>query len=152
VANFDIADKLTSVNEGGYANDPSDRGGETWKGIARKMHPDWQGWVLIDWYKKHPKFPSVLNESPKLEEDRKAFYKRNFWDIVRGDEINFQEIANQMYDDAVNTGPSSAIKKAQNVVFGLTEDEKEKAYMIKNLGITYGRMDLLTLNKINLVK
>lgn len=150
MANFEIADKLTSINEGGYANDHADRGGETWKGIARKMHPTWEGWSLIDWYKKHPKFPSVLDASVRLKELRNKFYKTNFWDQIRGDEIEFQEIANQIYDDAVNTGVSSAIKKAQNAAFGLVENNDERNYMLKNLGITYGKMDIITLNKINL--
>jgi lysozyme family protein len=152
MASFEIADKLTSINEGGYANDGSDRGGETWKGIARKMHPQWEGWSFVDWYKKHPGFPSVLNKSDRLEELRKSFYKINFWDQIKGDELLFQEIANQIYDDAVNTSPVPAIRKAQNAAFGLSEDLKEKDYMIKNIGITYGKMDTVTLNKLNLVK
>jgi lysozyme family protein len=151
MANFDTADKLTSINEGGYANDSADRGGETWKGIARNMHPEWQGWPLVDWYKKDPKFPGVLGTSVRLEQLRKDFYKTNFWDIIKGDELLFQEIANQIYDDAVLTGTSSAIKKAQNSAFGLADEPKERDYMIKNIGITYGKMDIITLKKINLL-
>jgi lysozyme family protein len=151
MANFDIADKLTSKAEGGYANDPDDRGGETWKGIARKMHPEWEGWALVDWYKKDPRFPEIMNTSVRLELLRKDFYKKNFWDQIKGDELFFQEIANQIYDDAVNTNYGPAIKKAQNSAFGLADDPKERDYMIKNIGITYGKMDILTLKKINLL-
>lgn len=35
-------------HEGGYVNDPDDKGGETYKGIARKFNPDWKGWKIID--------------------------------------------------------------------------------------------------------
>lgn len=31
------------IHEGGYSNDPIDLGGETYKGIARNAHPNWQG-------------------------------------------------------------------------------------------------------------
>ncbi|RYD50653.1 MAG: hypothetical protein EOP52_13405, partial [Sphingobacteriales bacterium] len=35
MADFLTAYKRTAVAEGGYANDPDDLGGETYKGIAR---------------------------------------------------------------------------------------------------------------------
>jgi lysozyme family protein len=151
MADFKKAYDLTSVYEGGYANDRADRGGETWKGIARNMHPSWEGWSVIDELKKDSRFPAILRSNESLEAMVQAFYKKIFWDAIRGDEIIFQEIANTIYDDAVNTGIASAIKKAQNVVFGLVNDDKEKMYMIKNLGIQYGTMDSITLKKLNLV-
>lgn len=53
MANFKIAlDKVLS-REGGYINDPDDKGGETYKGISRKYNPDWKGWRIIDNTKKN---------------------------------------------------------------------------------------------------
>ena len=48
-----MADFLTAYAplaryEGGWCNDPADRGGETYAGIARNFFPAWPGWALID--------------------------------------------------------------------------------------------------------
>ena len=39
-------------HEGYYANVEGDRGGETYMGVARNLHPDWEGWKYIDAYKE----------------------------------------------------------------------------------------------------
>lgn len=39
-------------HEGGYANHPADKGGETYRGISRKANPDWVGWKYIDEVKR----------------------------------------------------------------------------------------------------
>ena len=41
MAEFSEAFTQTAAHEGGYSNDPLDRGGETYRGIARVHHPDW---------------------------------------------------------------------------------------------------------------
>ena len=45
---FEKALTVILRNEGGYANDPNDQGGETYKGISRKFHPGWEGWKIVD--------------------------------------------------------------------------------------------------------
>ena len=45
---FKEAYKKTVANEGYLSNNPNDRGGMTWKGIARNVHPNWAGWKEID--------------------------------------------------------------------------------------------------------
>ncbi|MDR1034997.1 MAG: hypothetical protein LBT40_00015 [Deltaproteobacteria bacterium] len=32
--------------EGGWANNPADSGGETFRGIARNFHKSWPGWAI----------------------------------------------------------------------------------------------------------
>ena len=44
------------------------------------------------------------------------FYKQEFWDKMRGDEIREQEIANSIFNFGVNAGMSMAVKLAQLVV------------------------------------
>lgn len=39
---------LITENEGGWVNDKDDKGGETYKGVARNFHPNWKGWKTID--------------------------------------------------------------------------------------------------------
>ena len=51
MADFEIAYGETEIREGGYVNDPADRGGETHRGVARKFHPKWPGWKIVDKYK-----------------------------------------------------------------------------------------------------
>ena len=51
MADFSKAIPKLLKKEGGYVNNPADRGGETYKGIARKYHKSAFMWTLIDRYK-----------------------------------------------------------------------------------------------------
>ena len=51
----------------------------------------------------------------------RRFYRVNFWDRVRGDDITSQSIARSLFDFAVNAGDKVAIKLAQ-IVIGVTPD------------------------------
>ena len=132
MAQFEVAYAKTSRNEGGYANNLKDRGGETFHGIARKFWPMWTGWVLID--AERSKFPSdihnyknwkqvdkVLESVPRLKELVRSFYKANFWDDIEGDRISSQDVANTLYDWAVNSSEGSPAKAIQWIV-GATQD------------------------------
>ena len=44
--------KKTLKYEGGYVNDKDDRGGETYRGVSRRYHPNWSGWKIVDEYKQ----------------------------------------------------------------------------------------------------
>ena len=96
-------------NEGGYVNHKvkGDRGGQTYAGIARAFHSDWQGWQLID---------AGDLESDQLITFVMAFYRENFWDRLKASAINSQEIAESLFDFSVNTGVRTAVKLAQIVV------------------------------------
>jgi len=106
----------TMKAEGGYANDPADPGGETYKGIARKMNSKWDGWVLVDRMKKDKSFPANLDSNSQLQESIKTFYEVNYWDKIRGDEIKNQDIAESIFDFAVNAGTITSAKLAQITV------------------------------------
>lgn len=121
MANFDIAIKDTLTNEGisknmGYVNDPSDHGGETIAGIARKFHPNNPIWALVDNAKKSNNFPGNLQNIPNILNTIKSFYRINYWNKVRGDELKSQDIANLLMDKAVLEGYIAAIKRAQSIV------------------------------------
>jgi hypothetical protein len=112
MADFNPAFEKMICDEGGYqlTNIPGDRGGQTYAGIARKPNPDWAGWQFID----RKDFGSA---TPLVRE----FYKFNFWDRVRGDDITNQAIAETIFNFAVNTGVRVASKLAQLIV-GTTPD------------------------------
>lgn len=122
MADYKIAIKDTLQAEGaynskfGYVNDKDDSGGETVAGVARKFHPLWEGWKIIDSLKKHPRFPYNLKDSSELNELVISFYKHEFWDKIGGDLINSQNIANMLLKSAVHEGFVSAIKRAESIV------------------------------------
>lgn len=146
-----LAHKEVMKNEGGYANDPDDRGGETYKGIARKKHPEWVGWILVDVIKrqKPENLNGALESNLTLQSQVLSFYKSEFWDVFKGDRIISQNVAESIYDSATNNGPETAVKLVQNVAFSLPNQSTAKAAKIKDLDILYGFMDYKTLNKIN---
>lgn len=127
MANFAISQGRTRKFEGGYANNPSDRGGETYAGIARNFWKSWGGWKQVDAAKKQlgnldftklpnwKKVDALLKSNVELEHSVDAFYKENFWAPIRGDELP-QLLANNMYDTAVNSGPERAIKLLQEAL------------------------------------
>lgn len=134
MANFERAYHKTAAFEGGYANHPNDKGGETYKGIARNMWPKWEGWKIIDRYKGSPisskSMTKVLGGNVELDDLVEAFYRANFWKPIMGDEISNQLIADNIYDFAVNSGVSRAVKYAQRIV-GTVEDGVMGAKTIK---------------------
>ena len=104
------------LTEGGYVNDPSDNGGETYRGIARKFWPSWGGWSVIDQAKKTPNWKAGLKNNSTLNEMVVIFYRTNFWVKIGGDYIKDQDIAYMLVDTAVLEGIKPAIKKAQEIV------------------------------------
>lgn len=110
----------TMGNEGGYANNPADVGGETYKGIARTYWPKWQGWRLVDGVKalltpqphygteSYRNWVKYLNgklaELNQLQAAVVEFYRVNFWQAHRLGEISDKAAAKWIYDHVVNAG------------------------------------------------
>ena len=132
MANFSIAYKRTKPFEGGYANNPADRGGETYKGIARNFHKNWSGWKVVDAYKKQAGFPKNMDKDLSLEKSVESFYKANFWNAIKGDQIRSQKIANNYYDMAVNAGVAGATKIMQRTL-KLKQDGKVTQSLIDEI-------------------
>ncbi len=116
MANFQKALNRVLLHEGGYVNDPDDRGGETYKGIARNIHPKWTGWLVIDSRKILSNFPGVLDELPQLQQLVAKFYYENFWLTIQGDRINSQLIAESIFDFCVNAGIRTGVSIAQHAI------------------------------------
>lgn len=116
MADFTQAFQLVIAHEGGYVNDPDDPGGETYKGVARKIHSKWDGWTKIDMLKRQQAFPANLDRDVDLQQDIVDFYHLNYWDRIKGDDILNQDIANSVFDFAVNAGVSTSASLAQMVI------------------------------------
>ena len=111
MADFDVAFSRTMKAEGGYklTNDPVDLGGMTYAGIARNKHPKWSGWLFVD-----------RGDIPPTDMVREL-YTAEFWMPIKGNSIFDQEIANSIYDFAVNAGVGVAVNLAQ-IVAGVQAD------------------------------
>ena len=111
MSNFAPAFERMIVNEGGYVltNDPRDRGGMTYAGIARRSNPDWPGWVEVD-----------QGRQPDAQQVRNLYFAR-YWAPLRLDDVHDQHIARSIFDFAVNAGTGTAAKLAQ-IVVGATPD------------------------------
>ncbi len=116
MSDFNKAFEIILQNEGGFVfhEIEGDLGGATYAGISYKNFPDWKGWNLIDKNKKYQE-TSELTQS-ELTQLVKDFYKINFWDKIKGDEIRNQKIAIDICDFAVNAGVKTAIRFVQQIL------------------------------------
>jgi len=96
---FDEAFTRLLGHEGGYVNDPADPGGETNWGISKRSYPQ-------------------LNIKGLTKEAAMVIYHTDFWQPLAdaAPAIKFQ-----VFDFAVNSGISTAIRKLQ-VVVGVADD------------------------------
>jgi len=99
MAQFEPAARKVMALEGGYVNDPNDRGGETKFGISKRRYPN--------------EDIRNLTEARALE-----LYRRDFWPPVYG-QITYQAIADKVYDLAVNAGPKRAHELLQRAAVNL---------------------------------
>jgi lysozyme family protein len=111
MADFIPAFERMIIREGGYklTNDPVDKGGQTFAGIARTRNPGWAGWAIVD-----------AGGTPQADLVR-GFYRANFWTSARLEEVKDQRIAETIFDFGVNAGTGTAAKLAQ-VAVGATPD------------------------------
>jgi lysozyme family protein len=97
----------TIKKEGGYVNDPTDRGGETKYGISKRSYPN-------------------LDIAGLSASDAMEIYFRDFWVKPGIKAISDDRVAAKIFDLAVNMGHVAAItilQRAANVFgFGLSED------------------------------
>ena len=111
---FEDAFKIVLDFEGGYVNDPADRGGETNYGITYNTLNDAKnkGWIPFN----------VTIQNIQLEH-AKIIYKKGYWDAVQADSLP-HPLDLIMFDSAINHGPSVAVKllqKSLNTLLPYTE-------------------------------
>ena len=100
MAYFSIAFKETLELEGGYVNDKYDKGGETMYGITSRV-------ARANGYSgPMDKIPQIVAED---------IYHKNYWKPLKLDEFP-QEVANKVFDTAVNCGAGTAGKLFQKAI------------------------------------
>lgn len=121
MADFKQAFKKIIFNEGGYANDPDDAGGETYMGISRRAHPNAIIWKHVDAvtakYKTAKEINANLKDNAELNKEIEAIYKSDYWNVFNLDNEKSQRLATQIFDDAVNRGVNAtkaAINRVRN--------------------------------------
>jgi len=92
--------------EGGWGNDPHDRGGETFRGISRVHHPEWEGWPLID---------SGMRDTSDLDLMVGDFYEHEYWQPAHCYELP-EPLDLVVFDYAVHSGIKRAVKALQSAV------------------------------------
>lgn len=116
MADFNLALSKVLTHEGYYSQIQKDRGGETYCGISRVNHPDWDGWTAVDKFKSEfgqPQWGQQIHDADKFVEE---FYRKAFWNQILGDKIENQYVANLIFDASVNLGVKGSVLIAQEVL------------------------------------
>ena len=139
-----MADFLTAYAplaryEGGLCNDPADRGGETYAGIARNFFPAWPGWALIDAARAHPSFQQgaaafsrYLSALPDLSDAVRDWYRTDWWERLGLGTLP-QALANEIFEQAVNLGKGGAGRLLQRVINAFNWDKAGKKPLFPDL-------------------
>ena len=99
---FDQAVDVILKHEGGLVDNPNDPGGITNFGISKRSYPE------VDIYNL-------------TKEKAKEIYERDFWHPLNLYMIDNANICLELFDFAVNAGPSRSVKMAQKLA-GTKED------------------------------
>lgn len=109
VSNWDKAFSEVIRSEGGYVNDPHDRGGETNLGVTKAAWADYMGRPIADGEMKSLTTVMV-----------KPFYKKLYWDRCKCDSLP-NGIDYAVFDFGVNAGTGTSAKLLQRIV-GVPDD------------------------------
>lgn len=100
--------------EGGYVNNPNDKGGCTNKGITLKTFNKYYG---VPYHRE-----LCCGDLRQIKDEQvEHIYKDGYWDKCKANYINSQRIANLLVDMAVNSGVKRAVRLMQEIV-GVTQD------------------------------
>lgn len=109
--NFKVSLKEVLKHEGGWSDHPSDPGGATMKGVT------------LATFRAYVKPKGTKDDLRKITDAQlETVYRRQYWDKVHGAELP-DGVDFAVFDYAVNSGPSKAVKDLQKVV-GVSQDGK----------------------------
>jgi len=101
------------ASEGGYSDNPLDPGGPTNLGITQKTLAAYRG-ISPSWK------ITAADVKSLTKAEAEAIYNRNYWSVIHGDDLP-AGIDYCVFDYAVNSGPSRAVKALQ-AALSLTQD------------------------------
>lgn len=128
--NFEASLVYLFQNEGGYVDDPADRGGPTRFGITLKLLERWRKKNLL---------PAEIQNLTK--EEAAQIYKAEYWDTLLLDEVKDFRVACAMFDLGVVRGIGVSARYAQEACCQI-------AYQIK-IDKAVGPATIAALNFVN---
>lgn len=105
MADFDKAFAYLTPLEGGYANDPADRGGATKYGISLRFYRE-----NVDQYATEEDIQALDLVTAK------NLYQDFFWDPLGLDRLDSQPVANRVFALAVHAGLRPAVRVLQRAL------------------------------------
>jgi lysozyme family protein len=105
IQNYPACLAFTLQFEGGYVNHPRDPGGETNRGVTKRVYDAYRA-------RKGRPIQSVRNIS---ESEVQEIYRRQYWDAVRGDDLP-KGVDACVFDLAVNSGTGRAARMLQQAL------------------------------------
>jgi len=133
--NFKIAFKEIIGVEGGYVNNPNDKGGETKYGISKRAYPN------LD----------IKNLTLKKAEE---IYYNDYWLALKLDYVKDLKVSLELFDTGVNMGVKTASKMFQEALNLLNRNERNFPDLIVdgNIGVktisAYDKVDKAILLKV----
>lgn len=123
---LDILYRLEFSNEHNVLEQNATEDGWTFMGIYQGAHPNLDLWKAIrqkmQQYNGDMKLVgAMMYNNATVRETVEAFYKKEFWDKARLDDVYSQQIANEIFIAGVNMGMKKAITMAQRLV-GVSTD------------------------------
>lgn len=126
---FDLAVQETLESEGVFSNDQYDAGGKTMYGITDQV-------ATANGY-----------DVTKLTKDQAIdIYRKQYWNAVHGDDIQCQGIALILFDLAVNSGQGTAIKRLQDSLNLMNDNQNDWSNMVVD-----GGMGPVTIHALNVL-
>jgi lysozyme family protein len=135
---FETAYKQTAKFEAGYANDPRDPGGETFRGISRVSHPNWDGWPIVDQIKRElderygfiswtrmsswKKVDVAAAKRPALTRLVSDYYEREFYRPILAWGLA-ERVTDKLFDINVNISPKNSNKILQRAINAISKTQ-----------------------------
>ena len=108
--NYDHCLGLILHHEGGYVNHPKDPGGETNKGITKRVYEDWC--IEQDLFQKEMKDLRISDVAP--------IYRQNYWDRLKADALP-HGVDLCVFDMGVNAGTGRGARFLQKCVGAVSD-------------------------------
>lgn len=134
MAIFDPAFTKTLGLEGGYTNNPKDKGGPT-------------KWGITEAEARNYGYTGDMKDLPV--ETAKLIYKSNYWNRLMLDSVIDQTIANEVFDSAVNCGVGTVAGWIQEALNALSKADGDNVPLFPTLKVDnyFGPVTLGVLNQ-----
>jgi lysozyme family protein len=111
-----IYSHIRTTIEGNYVNHPKDKGGETYGGVSRRMHPEWFGWRYIDAAK-----PIKRHECVSAADRWVMDFYLTIWVQEGFENIDDYDLALNLFDFRIHSSPRTVQLKVNRVLKEMNE-------------------------------